>query len=224
MGGVHIVANLIGIRKEPVTFSIHKASGTDKQASSRVNIGGYTGYVVINRGYTGVRGGLEPLLCVTFRRMPRVRVDGGRFVASHKAQNWCATFNNATVDDLDVLDGGLPRINRKVTVRWLARGVEHGPLRPSGWEKSSDTVLPYGDGHDCPERTTPHLQVALQTDRATTWDTMAGWARSYLSTPGHIEPANGNLDDQRRYCSKEGGRNQYWRLWRDQCRIAKSIL
>ena len=136
--------------------------------------------------------------------MPRVRVDGGRFVASHKAQNWCATFNNATVDDLSVLDGGLPRINRKVTVRWLARGVEHGPLRPSGWEKSSDTVLPYGDGHDCPERTTPHLQVALQTDRATTWDTMANWARTYLSTPGHIEPANGNLDDQRRYCSKEG--------------------
>jgi hypothetical protein len=33
---------------------------------------------------------------------------------------------------------------------------------------------------------------------------MAGWARTYLSTPGHIEPANGNLDDQRRYCSKEG--------------------
>jgi len=136
--------------------------------------------------------------------MPRVRVDATRFVASHKASNWCLTFNNATVDDLSVVDGGLPRVNRKVKARWLARGVEHGPLRPSGWEKSADTVCSHDDGNDARGGSTPHLQVAIQTDRPTTWDSMASWARSYLSTPGHVEPANGSLDDQRTYCSKEG--------------------
>jgi len=133
-----------------------------------------------------------------------VRVDGNRFVASHKAQNWCATFNNATVDDLASLDSVLPRINRKVTVRWLARGVEHGPLHPSGGPVAAGSVSPSGANDTEEERQTSHLQVALQTDRVTSWGAMAEWAKGFLSVPGHVEPANGNLDDQRRYCSKEG--------------------
>ena len=137
------------------------------------------------------------------RRMPRVRIDPNRYVASAKSDVWCATFNNATVDDIPVVEAGLPRINRKVKVRWMVVGVEHGPLHPSGW--TGEPSLPSTGSDDVIQSrgTTPHLQVALQTDRVTTWLSMAEWAKHYLSTPGHVEPANGSLDDQRRYCTKE---------------------
>lgn len=142
--------------------------------------------------------------------MPRVRIDPNRFVASAKSNVWCATFNNATVDDIAVIEAGLPRVNRKVTVRWMVVGVEHGPLHPSGWSQEPSETCMDGDQHG-PERRgqTPHLQIALQTDRVTTWDSMAKWAKDYLSTPGHVEPANGSLDDQRRYCTKELALGEY---------------
>jgi hypothetical protein len=142
--------------------------------------------------------------------MPRVRIEPGRFVASAKSHVWCATFNNATVDDIPIIEAGLPRINRKVRARWMVVGVEHGPLRPSGWtqEPSQAGMDSNADG-DGRSGQTPHLQVALQTDRVTTWHSMADWAKNYLSTPGHVEPANGSLDDQRRYCTKESTLGEY---------------
>ena len=142
--------------------------------------------------------------------MPRVRINPDRYVASAKSHVWCVTFNNATVDDIPVIEAGLPRINRKVKARWMVVGVEHGPLRPSGWTPSSSQAGMGGDD-DVTDRggSTPHLQCAIQTDRVTTWHSMADWAKNYLSTPGHVEPANGSLDDQRRYCTKESTLGEY---------------
>ena len=135
--------------------------------------------------------------------MPRVRIDPNRFVGSAKSDVWCATFNNATVDDIPIIEAGLPRINRKVKARWMVCGIEHGPLHPSGW--SGQPSVPGADSDDVTQTRgqTPHLQLALQTDRVTTWAAMGEWAKDYLGTPGHVEPANGSLEDQRRYCTKE---------------------
>ena len=86
----------------------------------------------------------------------------------------------------------------------MAVGIEQGPRRPSGWteERSGDDV----DIEDLPLL---HLQVSLQTEMSTTWDNMATWVETYLSTPGHIEPSNGSLDDNRRDCSKTGNFREY---------------
>ena len=144
--------------------------------------------------------GLRP----EWARLSRVRIDGARFVHHAKSKVWCASFNNCTADDLAIIERGPPRINRKVKVRWMAVGIEHGPLRPGGRteERSVDDV----DIEDLPLL---HLQVSLQTERATTWCNMATWVETYLSTPGHIEPSNGSLDDNRRDCSKTGNFREY---------------
>lgn len=176
---------------------------------------GCTGVHANIGGYTRFKGGYTPPICpggapsnVTSARMPRVRVDGKRFVASHKAENWCITFIPASEDDLATIDDGLPRVNRKTRVRWLARGVESGPLFPSGWTREENFADAYGTANAEEQaelrRKTPHLQVAIQTDGPTTWGSVAAWAKGYLTSPGHVEPANGSLDDQRKYCSKEG--------------------
>ena len=136
--------------------------------------------------------------------MSRVRIDGAHFVGHAKSKVWCARFNNVTAYDLAIIERGLPRVNQKNKVRWMAVGIEQGPRRPSGWteERSGDDV----DIEDLPLL---HLQVSLQTEMSTTWDNMATWVETYLSTPGHIEPSNGSLDDNRRDCSKTGNFREY---------------
>ena len=141
--------------------------------------------------------------------MSRVRIDGAHFVGHAKSKVWCARFNNVTAYDLAIIERGLPRVNQKNKVRWMAVGIEQGPRRPSGWteERSGDDV----DIEDLPLLHLPllHLQVSLQTEMSTTWDNMATWVETYLSTPGHIEPSNGSLDDNRRDCSKTGNFREY---------------
>ena len=141
--------------------------------------------------------------------MSRVRIDGAHFVGHAKSKVWCARFNNVTAYDLAIIERGLPRVNQKNKVRWMAVGIEQGPRRPSGWteERSGDDV----DIEDLPLLHLPllHLQVSLQTEMSTTWDNMATWVETYLSTPGHIEPSNGSLDDNRRDCSKTGHFREY---------------
>ena len=139
----------------------------------------------------------------------RVWFDTTKFRASHRASEWCATFNNARQRDLDTcanLAGA--HLTRKSQIAWILAGAEHGPLRDDDWqtpelynsEEARAARLASGSK-------TPHLQIAFQLTRPTTWENVAtGFARLFGVERGTIStfPCMGNLQDQKDYCSKEG--------------------
>lgn len=96
-------------------------------------------------------------------------------------------------------------INRKVKLTWLAAGIEHGPLRSDEWVTPED----YNSEKNQEARSksgiqTPHLQMAFQTSKETTWQEVLKIQSLFQTAQNiHVEPCQGGLSDQREYCQKE---------------------
>lgn len=121
-----------------------------------------------------------------------------------------ATINNASEDDREALLGlreadRLPRVGQRAQVTGLVAGVEHGPLRPQGYVAPEDyntdaaRELRVQAGHK-----TPHFQIYL----ATTLNVRPSAVRAALEaslgrTVGFLAAANGSLQDQEDYVTKE---------------------
>jgi hypothetical protein len=143
------------------------------------------------------------------RSTSRVWINTKVFRSGHRTRNWCATLNNAKETDYSLLENAVGwKVNRKVKITWMAAGVEHGPLRPADWVTPED----YNSEENRQARLnsgelTPHLQMAFQVDKETTWGEITKKLPTLFGLPAsalHIEPCQGGLQDQRNYCSKEG--------------------
>jgi len=141
--------------------------------------------------------------------MPRIRIDPSHYKPDYRTQFWVATLNNATVDDenhFHAICGD--RVTQKTRVDWWCHGVEHGPLRTSDWIQPEDYNSPESRIKRIEEgELTPHLQCAFQLSSATRWCDVISWLNKTVQRPmgaWHVEPAQGGLEDQRNYCSKEG--------------------
>lgn len=148
-------------------------------------------------------------MCRMSHNMPRVWFDTTKFRASHRQAEWCATYNNAKVTDLATCENLLHRrLTRKTAISWFLAGVEHGPLRDADWETPED----YNSEEAREARLanglkTPHLQMAFQLTKPTTWSTVVEALATFFNVEkGTIQcfPCMGNLEDQKNYCSKEG--------------------
>lgn len=98
------------------------------------------------------------------------------------------------------------KINRKVEVTWLATGVEHGPLRQNDWITPDDYNTPLQqEARLANGELTPHLQMAFQTSKETTWQEVLKIQSLFQTAQSsiHVEPCQGGLSDQREYCQKE---------------------
>lgn len=140
---------------------------------------------------------------------PRVWFDTTKFRPSHRQAEWCATFNNAKTTDLATCESLLHRrLTRKTQISWILAGVEHGPLRDAEWVTPED----YNSEEARAARLasgskTPHLQMAFQLTKPTTWSTVVEALAHFFNVErGTIQcfPCMGNLEDQKNYCSKEG--------------------
>ena len=137
----------------------------------------------------------------------RVWIDTKIFRPSHRSANWCATLNNAREMDFATLrESGVGwNVNRKVKLTWVAAGIEHGPLRDDSWITPED----YNSEENQEARSksgvqTPHLQMAFQTSKETTWQEVLKIQSLFQTAQKvHVEPCQGGLSDQREYCQKE---------------------
>jgi hypothetical protein len=94
---------------------------------------------------------------------------------------------------------------------WWCHGVEHGPLRPEGWVTPTNWNTPEARQQRTESgEQTPHLQCAFQTSHDIAWSKAIEWLNEKCTDATrdggawHVEPAQGGLEDQRSYCSKEG--------------------
>jgi len=137
----------------------------------------------------------------------RVWFDTKQYRPTHRAAEWCATLNNARECDLTACDRAIGwKLTRKTTITWFARGVEHGPLRGDDWITPEDynseeaRAARLRDGVQ-----TPHLQIAFQTSGPVEWSTVVEHLPKLFNVDAVTSfPCMGDLEDQRKYCSKEG--------------------
>lgn len=120
-----------------------------------------------------------------------------------------ATINNATEDDylkLSVLEQCEPlKVGQRAKLCGLVAGVEHGPLRQSGYVAPSNynTAEAKADRESRGEQT-PHLQVYCQTTLKVKPSSMRAALGSYLGREvGYLVAANGSLEENETYVSKE---------------------
>jgi len=139
--------------------------------------------------------------------MPRAYIAAD---ADKPTKYFVATINNATEDDRETLlslceADRLPRVGQRARVAGLVAGVEHGPLRPPGYVAPPD----YNDeeqrqAREAAGEQTPHFQIYL----ATTLNVRPSAVRETLEstlgrTVGFLAAANGSLQDQEDYVTKE---------------------
>ena len=142
----------------------------------------------------------------TRHTMTRTYVDAG---ADTPTDVFVATINNATEDNyetLKTLDQSEPiRIGQRARLRGLVAGVEHGPLRPSGYVPPSN----YNTTEAIAARTssgekTPHLQLYCQTTLKVKPSSMRAALETILGRAvGFLVAANGSMEENEEYVSKE---------------------
>jgi hypothetical protein len=120
-----------------------------------------------------------------------------------------ATINNATESDhafLMQLEQFEPlKIGQRARLRGLVAGVEHGPLRGAGYVAPSNynTAEAKADRESRKEQT-PHLQLYCQTTLKVKPSAMrAALEKAMGREVGYLVAANGSLDDNECYVSKE---------------------
>jgi len=95
-------------------------------------------------------------------------------------------------------------INRKVKLTWVAAGIEHGPLRADDWQDEDYNSEENQEARLKSGVQTPHLQMAFQTSKETTWQEVLKIQSLFQTAQKiHVEPCQGGLSDQREYCQKE---------------------
>ena len=121
-----------------------------------------------------------------------------------------ATINNASEDDREALlslreAGGLPRVGQRAQVTGLVAGVEHGPLRPAGYTPPEDYNDPeVREARVARNEKTPHLQIYLATSLNVRPSAVRAALESTLARAvGFLAAANGSLQDQEDYVTKE---------------------
>ncbi len=120
-----------------------------------------------------------------------------------------ATINNATEDDylkLSILEQSEPlKVGQRAKLQGLVAGVEHGPLRASGYvaPDNYNTAEAKADRESRKEQT-PHLQVYCQTTLKVKPSSMREALGKYLGREvGYLVAANGSLEENETYVSKE---------------------
>lgn len=121
-----------------------------------------------------------------------------------------ATINNASEDDREALlslreAGGLPRVGQRACVTGLVAGVEHGPLRPAGYVPPPDyNSAAARELRSAQGDKTPHFQIYLATTLNVRPSSVRAALESTLGrTVGFLAAANGSLQDQEDYVTKE---------------------
>ena len=140
--------------------------------------------------------------------MPRAYIAAD---ADKPTKYFVATINNASEDDRDALlrlrESDRPvRVGQRARLAGLVAGVEHGPLRPPGWVPPADYNDPaVKEAREAAGEKTPHYQIYLATTlnvrpsaiRAALVEALDGRAVGFLAA------ANGSLQDQEDYVTKE---------------------